>query len=108
MKDDGRFGPDTYAALQRKLGIEDDGIKGPQTTAALQSYLGVTVQGDWGPETTTALTGTVKTLVVLEPRAFGPIKRGGGQIDGCPSFLADATVGYWSRNPISDRGDDPH
>jgi lysozyme len=52
---DGKLGPITYEAMQRRLGVSADGIWGPQSKEALQKHLGVAADGIVGPLTVEAL-----------------------------------------------------
>ena len=61
IEEDGDFGYNSIANLQRALGIRVDGILGKDTVRALQKSAGATADGAWGKNTSKAvqkMTGT--------------------------------------------------
>jgi hypothetical protein len=55
IAEDGILGPETVAALQRRLEVDADGIMGPNTRVALQRFLGVRPDSILGPQSVKAL-----------------------------------------------------
>jgi GH25 family lysozyme M1 (1,4-beta-N-acetylmuramidase) len=67
---DGSWGTLTTKALQLALHVPDDGVLGPQTYSALQTRIGTFSDGNWGPHSKIALQAY---LGVRQDGTIGPI-----------------------------------
>ncbi|MDD6666735.1 MAG: N-acetylmuramoyl-L-alanine amidase [Lachnospiraceae bacterium] len=66
---DGKLGPATIKAWQKRLGVTADGIIGPHTIRAIQRWAGSAVDGKMGPNTRKAVQ---RKLGVTADGVWGP------------------------------------